>query len=343
MANKRSKLLIPSTKAHPQADILYDVEKQQQLYRDYNRTLVDAGEIKSRKQLKAMDFIDARPLFQTKTDDMTLPALPGDENVNNFVKTYGWYACIPCFEEGCIQIESQQYIYYKLKNIQIDEKQMEAKIQLYQYTENFGWDILTYGTADFAFNEVTKEKGDVQVYCNAANIMKLRTKYSPKQLHWTDREYLCYLAAFKHQKDKITNMHAELLETTTEIFLKVIADVNYLLSIEKPKLKSRGKTTGKPKSKTITAETSAPPQKQKRVRILGGIAIQSEKPPKQTTHQSVIHYSTATWKVRGHMRTYKNGKTVWIKETVRNRACMKDADPTIPQTVIKIRTPKKEE
>lgn len=48
---------------------------------------------------------------------------------------------------------------------------------------------------------------------------------------------------------------------------------------------------------------------------------------KQTTNEKKteeIHYQTPSWQVRGYVRHYKNGKSIFIQPSVRKRKEIKD-------------------
>ena len=316
--------------------------EQNALYREYTRFLVQQGDLKSRKELKNMDFIDARPLLKNLGQDH-FPTLPFKDGVSKFIRQNNWYVCIPCFETACIQIDANKYLEYHLTNVDLDKQEYDVMLSFYMYHETLGWDVVVESSTHFTFDSISKDKKTAASHlsCTINNPLKLRTKYTEKDLGWSKKDYASYLLLFDStnrqqiKKHVTNNAHA-----ISELFAKINIHINYLLSLEKPKIKKQANKPDTTATRKISETAKDTPKR--RMRTLGEIMIQSKQTPKQTTHQNVIRYQTATWKVRGHLRTYKSGKTVWIKETQRKRQCMQNADQTVPQTIIKIRKPKTE-
>lgn len=66
------------------------------------------------------------------------------------------------------------------------------------------------------------------------------------------------------------------------------------------------------------------------------VRIVSDGPPIRHVREIQRKYVTPSWQTRGHMRTYKSGKTVYVRPSVHVRKCLKDvagdADPA-PATI----------
>lgn len=117
------------------------------------------------------------------------------------------------------------------------------------------------------------------------------------------------------------------------IFLTATALSNQILAANKPKAVRSKKSNQNTERKIVADEQKEIPKRI--VRNVGPIQIKSEKVPKVPTKETVIHYKVASWKVRGGLRHYKNGKVVPFKPCVKHRKCLKqnDKQTDIPVTI----------
>lgn len=124
-----------------------------------------------------------------------------------------------------------------------------------------------------------------------------------------------------------------------KLFTHFILLANQELYMNKPKaIRKNAKST---KAKRIVETDTSVQQPRKLVRTVGKISMQSEKPPKMPTRETIVHYKTAVWKARGGVRRMKNGKLVPFKESIRRRKCLQGIDEA-PQVCINF-TPKKKD
>ena len=68
----------------------------------------------------------------------------------------------------------------------------------------------------------------------------------------------------------------------------------------------------------------------------GEISFKSDTKPRAAGRNTVRSYSMATWKRKGHLRVYKNGKTVYIKEQICHRKGLDGDGSRIPPKLIKV-------
>lgn len=122
-------------------------------------------------------------------------------------------------------------------------------------------------------------------------------------------------------------------KTTT--FLGQIYYLNWTLACnQKPK---KDKNPSQPSEQPQTIHLIVPADKTEPVKKSLQIRIQTKESPKlpprcqtNTDEPRCIHYETPSWQVRGHIRRYKSGKTVYIKPTVRHRKNMNQDTPAKP-------------
>ena len=314
------------------------------LLRNYNHMTVEKHIRKSRKELKAMDLIDVRNLLPDKRKDTcSILTIPRTEAEIEYLKKNKWYTCLPCFKTGVLQMNTDSYIEYAIQDIQ----EYEYTVKLWNYTyANIGWEPGVTVTAQYQFprREVLGDYGNI--YCNILDFENYVDYYhilDEQTLHLSKNEqriWKVYLEELQNMDDAITkqsNNKQHIGYSLAVIFINTIPKISAALEQNKPKLAPGQRTRRKPDVSQKTYETPDTIPK-KKVRIIGtGIKVKSEKPPKMPTMETVIRYKTPSWTTRGHMRTYQNGKQVWIKESVHKRHAMQDADPKT--TTIKFKKP----
>jgi hypothetical protein len=120
-------------------------------------------------------------------------------------------------------------------------------------------------------------------------------------------------------------------------YLDIIQNVNFVLAMSKPKT-SRKSTSGSHKNYKDDLNPK------RRIRYIGSVSFLSESVPKiynsDTLERAImkdgtIQYRTPAWQVRGHVRHYKNGKTVYIEPHVSHRKDFDDVKnvKVAPQTI----------
>lgn len=315
-------------------------ERLHGMIREYNRAMVDQNKCFSRRQLKSMDLIDMRNLLMEKGQTLKpyeMPSVDRTEKEIQYIRQNYWFGCIPCFETGVIQVNSACYLFYKILEINVEEYNYTVHIESYTYTEA-GWEPGIGVNCRYIFDTRPEE-----TRCSIKSTIEASTGYAdryrtidPESIGWNKNEIRIwneFLTSISDLNERLEHEKRHLGESVATIFINLIPKINAALNTERPKTEPKGtKQTSTKKNTEIKEEYNAP---KKRVRIVGSIRIKSEKTPKEPKLKNVVHYKTAAWKTRGHVRTYKNGKTVYIRETVHRRKCMEDTD--VPQTVIRFR------
>lgn len=331
----------PLCKRIRDADSAVDLflERAPNLLKTYNKSLIENELGMSETELLSLNRIDIRnicPAVNKKNCEIpnTL-AEPLSDKESEFANNNQVFSQIPCYDEGVLQINKCRYIYYKILDLDLNNKAMKIFIQDYFKDCNI-WQVGISLTFNNNFNKMQ--------YSNVTTYPTLYRALSPNNFNWSDIDRLVW---------KINIENAEKLQKTVEqkgydmaeslalTFAKAVIKANYMLNLYKP---SRGKNPNKTKQTKRKIVTNANiPQPAKLIRTVGPIAFQSEKPPRQPSDETIIHYKTASWTTRGHTRTYKNGKTVWVKESVHKRKCLQNNDMQTPQNIIQFKKNKTEE
>lgn len=314
------------------------LERLPVLLETYNKSLAKNELGMSETELLSLNRIDIRnicPASNKKNCEIPdILAEPLSDEESQFACGNQMFSQIPCYDKGVLQINKYRYIYYEILNLDLKDKTIKIFIQDY-FRDSSIWQIGISMVIDNDFNDI-----------RCSNIITYPMIYralSPNNFNWSEVDKLIWKInienAEKLQKT-IEKQGYDMARSLTITFIKAVVKANYMLSLYKP---SRGKKTNKTKStkRKIVTNTNAQ-QPTKLIRTVGPITFQSAKPPKQPTDDTVIHYKTASWTTRGHTRTYKNGKTVWIKESVHKRKCLQNNNSKTPQNIIQFKKKSKE-
>lgn len=287
------------------------------------------------KELKGKDRIDIRPIFPNKTKDPGLRPLikAKPEYKIPIPEKQTFFNLIPCFKEGVFHHNENQYVYWLIKDINTDEQTIDILLQYYNKEPYQIWQPTASGIITCEIDK--NNSAEINVYVKNPSTLKMELDmpliYSTNDLSWTPTKKDIWqntnqkLYSIKKHKDQ----HYAFIKNTC-VFLEYTCLVNYLLSQQKVKTQTP-KTGTKIKSK-YDAETDIKVKK----RTLGILNITSVRPPKRANAKIIRTYRLPSWKTRGHIRHYKSGKTVYIKECTHHRKQLKQTD-IVPQTIIKLK------
>lgn len=315
------------------------LERLPGLLEAYNKSLAKNELGMSETELLSLNKIDLRNICpapnKKKCEIPDILAAPLSDEESQFASDNQMFSQIPCYDKGVLQINKYRYIYYEILNLDLKDKTIKIFIQDY-FKDNNIWQVGIAMTIDSDFNDIKSS--------NIVTYPMIYRALSPDNFNWSEIDKLIWKInienAEKLQKT-IEQRGYDMARSLTITFIKAVVKANYMLSLYKP---SRGKRANKTKStkRTIVIDTNAQ-QPAKLIRTVGPITFQSEKPPKQPTDDTVIHYRTASWTTRGHTRTYKNGKTVYVKESIHKRKCLQNEDTTTPQNIIQFKKTQEKE
>lgn len=324
------------------------------LVKEYADALLSSGYGFKRSQLKKMDTIDMSGI-NDKPGNIIYPNVR-KEHASEYENedTDMFYSIIPCFEEGVIHVCRDQYIYFKIKDLNLDEKAMDIHIH-YHIKDGNVWipgisaDI-AYKHAKIPENDAGNQNGVSFVFENETDYTKLFSMIPYETMGWCVQQKTVWenatMKIAKKQDEDIKKEGILMPEILSLIFTNQIMYANFCLKHDKPKLiklpddeKTKmapdpGKTKEKP-DKTEKPESA----KQMRTRIVGPIRIRSIKVPKAASPKNPPRYSVAAWTVCGHTRRLKNGKLLYVKPKIHRRKCLqgKENNNMPIQSVIKIK------
>ncbi len=270
-----------------------------------------------------------------------------------------FFEWIPCYEEGTIWVNQNRWFYFKIQELNLsDDGDNTCTLYVRDYT--FGTTKWSPGVSatiqlkhvqgktkpyqHYEMENVELEILDYQLYKD------IYTTFSDKELmndlHWSKHDMQVWknniLAHSINVETQLTDddgicqeIHGMLI-----CFLTVINNVNFRLNQSKP---SRGMKTAasrnQNKNKIKNTYDNATPEKLVRNIFDSdgqtGISFTSAKAPKSPNQEYLRNYKVSSWRTRGHMRTYKDGRQVYIKETTHRRKGMEDS--TSPATHLRFK------
>lgn len=320
-------------------NILHGQDIIQQLHEmnvHYMETYMKQNEIlmMNRDIMQLLDIIDIRKLMDTdKNSKQDMPRFPKPETTHSFLNKTGWLGTIPCMNKAMIRINTFRYIYYEVSDADIENKNYILFIQDYLY-EKGNYIPGTGGIAKICFDE--EKYAEAKILENTQILYtKLYRTCSAKDLKWTDMQYQLFNdTIIKYSDDLGTVLEKYGTNQFSELIMAFIAAV---ILINKTLYENKKNTQKKNKKHDVTTQAyiavKGCPPPEKIIQKVGsqGLTIKSEKEPKMPTIKSVTEYRTAQWSAKGYIRTYKNGKTVRVKPSVRHRKALMETNGTTQQ------------
>lgn len=305
---------------------------------DYTFNLSRKGECLSRSEALKKDIIDLRELSTSTTAEL----------IRENVKADFFYDSIPCFNEGVVRL-GETVTYFKLLELELDEKRMKFHIDVYEDTLEDGrryWFLLTSG--DYineevlgfpTINELGMGSRSALYHLLSSNVVTVAEQYQKavEYGNWDENTKLQmrgYAEKFSELLFSSNSMRKDDKEETffANKFISSMILVNWLFAREKL---SRPVKQSKPKKKVKTIQTFEVAEPIKKIRMLGGVKFVSKERPERSTSVSVRRYKVASWKVRGHMSKSKYGKPFYVPETTHHRKAKDTVQTKVPQRIIK--------
>jgi hypothetical protein len=309
------------------------------LNNEYNKKLIEKGYCFSRDELKSKNRIDVRKLADlTDTEPTHVPSFSASPTREEFISQTGWLSCIPCFNEAVFRVNTFRYIYYRVENI--DSEHKNYKVFLHDYLYSHGeYTCGAFGRACIQFSDnmhkTAVSSADVMLFSEIYRLL------SQEELGWGNMQMdiwntLTVQYADEVQQQLKTQHNTNQFQELVKIFVAVTTIVNEQLYLHKPSRPIR-KSNALSKDKINTTNAANSSQPEKVVRNIGIISITSAKPPKMPTERSIVRYNVAEWETRGHIRTMKSGKQIYIQPHINHRHALEDKDieKKTPQQIIK--------
>ena len=317
----------------------------------YVDALIAAGEMPDDDTLNQMNRIS---LPQSLPDDL-VEEFEQKQHARMTSLDQTFFAILPCFTSGVLTRDEdriQQIFIWEVHSVNIQSHVIElslrceiccngkrvpsvridhAFLQVIVMNDAYGWQIQN--------NEKTVSE----------TLNMTVTKLSARRLKWTNADYQLWTNAIIRQARKVHQKYdpdftnGVVQQAAIQEFLSYILTVNHVLG--KRKTQKTTQSTDHPASQKpeIQLNTQTPQPEVKTDRIICGIRFSSVKAPRKPSMRTLVQYHTAAWSVKGHVRHYKSGKTVYIQPSVRRRQALKDKVSGQPaQQIVELVNPDKE-
>lgn len=302
-----------------------------ELYDKYNAALIDKGIIQDYAISNDLDFIDASSIDDLYANPTDPEKISLAEKINAYGDATGFFGVIPPFTKACIRLYDTFDVIYDIIKLDRAKQTMIMQITAYEDYSEYGCKSkIPYVSYKLGISgKNIRKNGDFTLdIIEPLSISDMYRTISPKQLKWNKTDRLAwsqvYLRLIRALEGEDNQMSVRCVEWLSNNLITAITGINYILSQNRAPTSTHAHTTG-----SITEVNAYNPeaQKERQVRILrtvGPIAIKSVTLPTLRDEERVMNYQVAAWSVRGHMRHYKNGKSVYIKPRVNRRRCMGD-------------------
>lgn len=330
-------------------------------FAQYNRALVEKGLAMSKSDIMALDRIDMSALARKNGEKNQIPELAVDESLRLQVRLFsknpdmGFYRQIPCFSEGVIRVNVDRYVYFKMLGMDIESESFRVFLRDYAEVKSplpgqpAVWQPGVYGTVDLRFR---RDTGSCEITVdpdNCGTFSAIYRQVPPKELGWDKirREAWKHIAQANAERarTKFEKAGTHPVVRLAEVFSSYVVLSNYVLETNKAKLAPgqarRASNSNTESNKSDAGAVGKPDMSRqdipdKLVRNVGLIRVVSERPPRTFSSKSSRNYRIPSWTARGHVRTYKSGKTVYVRPTVRHRKSLGSGNTKAPQSVINV-------
>lgn len=287
-----------------------------------NEKIIDSREdIEKCDTIKYYLAVDSELRGRAADIPATIPNGKGIKECRN-----NWFLLIPPLKEAVLQINRRRYMKYKIEEINEEEKSVTCSIMDYSFDGGV-WLWETWFDRCKAF---IGADGSAKIEVMGLLLDDIVKTDNLVPWNEADKEIMQgvvipYLERTAPEEGEVTNRGVS--------FYQAIAETNYWLMQGKPKAKRGGKS----KIKGVCDETGDKQKPQMIRTLVGGITIESNKIPRVANAETVRHYKVAAWNTRGHTRTLKSGKVIYIRQSVHHRKNMNGAQG-IAKTIIQMET-----
>lgn len=273
---------------------------------------------------------------------------PGDWGPGHILRSL--FAYVPCYDDGILDIGSGRSYYFKILSVDPEKQETKVFVQLFSLIElNSGMKSYNPGPR-CVFNLILHPDENPPITISyreedVGSLVRIVTEITPKELGWTAREADYWQKVIvRHTVNMCAEAEAQadgpddsLMAEMGQQFFRHVAMANAILEDGKLKaVRPTGPSVTRPKPGNPAHMDARSPSKpydpdERIVRTCGSARFVSDKPPRRPS-QLPRRYVVPSWTVRGHTRTYKSGKTVYIKPAVKHRKGLESA-PTRPSTL----------
>lgn len=273
---------------------------------------------------------------QGTIEDRILLSITVKQYIN---KHNGFYERLPCFTEGIMNYRvspdaPNTQFYWKILNI--DPNNESIKIRLISIAPNNNQNNLYIYDAIITIQPTT-----LKYTCESlSKYQDIHHICSKKELQWNNIDLEVWNAHLQNYINIINDgltwkqkQLDEMIMIDIERFFTFNLIANAIMA-KKAKNNSTNHTNVQPHP-TPTKIIQTPAKQQKRTvhNFDNMIRVSTDDNWKPSASPKTIHYVAPSWNVRGHVRHYKNGKTVYIKPHTKHRQNMKSTTDAPKQTI----------
>lgn len=249
------------------------------------------------------------------------------------------YSILPPFEEGVYEVElnnmkgfsgkkGKSYFHYKVKDVDSYNQTFTLDVDEYHRKNCAGIGCWVKDYSSIINAEWDSYSQSVSIGLGVVSVDSMVDSLS---------EFL--MRPDKKKKELLTQV-IELNNFDVTNYMKGLISLirvsNYIIDSNSPKTKytrsSTPRTSRTASAAYVEAEnTISPPVT--RIYVDSALSVVSKQKPKRITPENIRKvYKTLAWDRRGHVRQYKSGKTVWVKQTTCHRQGGDDKDVK-PRTI----------
>lgn len=291
-------------------------DKDLNLSKIYSRELPKHTDVLSYKKLKNENRIDISADFESASNPITEYTKTTLSPMEKEYFEKNRFSFFPSLSSGVIKICRDHFVRYKVTDINTGAKSLCVDLEYY---ESLGTGVLAV-CAGMSFIIIYDEEAD-EFSISGSDLKDLVYYFSlisPDVVFYEKNTRKSWDGVF----DRLRRFQSEAEENLASFmfnlvngFIRYNIKINYRLSLRRAVAKRETK------SKVVTTTTTTPalPEKRQIIRAVGFYNLSSEKPPREVTEERTRTYKLASWNKRGYVRTYKTGKTTWVRETTCHR------------------------
>lgn len=298
------------------------------MIRQYADKLIQMGYGFTRRQLKEMNYIDVQEFFEKKSNHNSMKREYLDLGKTIPQDQYFYYL-IPCYKEGVFYIGMDQYMYWQVKDISMEDHTLTVYLMMHTKQMMHTWCPglsglykYTFAPADTTIAFQPLESMSVQEVIHSIPL---------EQFSWTSdekdawRKFQNTIDLFAPVKD---GSKEDAVYRLGKVFLTLTTVFNRFLQTQKSHTVSAKST----RKTGIQHHMEIPEQPERKTTYIGNVQIRSSQKPRKPC--TSITYHVDSWTKRGHIRHYKSGKTVYISEKVCHRRKAETTKPTNAKIII---------
>lgn len=316
-----------------------DFEKIQLLERKFTRELINAGKIMSFKDIKKLDRIE---IGDGKSDKIVL-----SDNIPFSSLNFSFYMCIPFINTGVMVfyvLEQILYFHFTVKNVDIEKREISMDIDMYEYSEGYYSKVANF---ECVYRNPTENYKGLSFQLNDIMYNFAYYEYIKNTLNLSKSEldtYEIWKNIFINKKQSQIKDESDMsLYTVTSNIINTFIYINNCIDTEKNNKATKlvdiaDMECNRSSTALNTVIINKPKSKYKTdVVVINGIKIKrGENSQIKIRQGTIINRLTQVWGVIGHVRHYKNGKTVYIHPYKKGPGRLKSEEPS--RKIYKVKT-----